>query len=160
MAMRKNRQMQLILILAICVSIVGISLGFAAFSNTLTISSSAIVKPDQKDFFLRAYGLAEANMDEDLWSYEPYKSTNISKPFIYGGSATDAIIESSNCENGKNDIKSCYFGADEIFIVLGRNIKGHCTISCGDKKDVEKIVPVDTGTFMPILCFAEVKVDE
>ena len=28
------------------------------------------------------------------------------------------------------------------------------------KKDVEKIVPVDTGTFMPILCFAEVKVDE
>ena len=63
-------------------------------------------------------------------------------------------------ENGKNDIKSCYFGADEIFIVLGRNIKGHCTISCGDKKDVEKIVPVDTGTFMPILCFAEVKVDE
>ena len=102
--MRKNRQMQLILILAICVSIVGISLGFAAFSNTLTISSSAIVKPDQKDFFLRAYGLAEANMDEDLWSYEPYKSTNISKPFIYGGSATDAVIESSNGENGKNEI--------------------------------------------------------
>lgn len=48
--MEKQRQIKLISILALVVAAVGISLGFAAFSNTLRISSSATVRPDSSTF--------------------------------------------------------------------------------------------------------------
>lgn len=44
--MEKNRMSQIIAIVALVVSVVGLSIGFAAFSNTLKIQSSATVKPD------------------------------------------------------------------------------------------------------------------
>ena len=102
--MRRNRQSKIVVILVLCLSVVGLTLGFAAFSNTLTISSSAIVKPDQKEFLLKAYGLAEPNLSQDVWSYEPYILETRSKPLTFGGSASDAIIESYFDENGRNKI--------------------------------------------------------
>lgn len=45
--MEKNRTVQLIAILALVVGVVGLSIGFAAFSNTLKIKSSATVAPDK-----------------------------------------------------------------------------------------------------------------
>lgn len=48
--MEKNRSSKMIAIAALLVAIVGLSLGFAAFSNTLTISSSANVKPNDDTF--------------------------------------------------------------------------------------------------------------
>lgn len=45
--MEKNRTVQLIAILALVVGIIGLSIGFAAFSNTLKIKSSATVAPDK-----------------------------------------------------------------------------------------------------------------
>ena len=45
--MEKNRSGQFIALLALIVAIVGVSVGFAAFSSALSIQSSANVTPDQ-----------------------------------------------------------------------------------------------------------------
>ena len=44
--MEKNRKIQIIAIVALIVGIVGLSIGFAAFSSVLNIQTSANVKPD------------------------------------------------------------------------------------------------------------------
>lgn len=48
--MEKNRNAQIIAILALVVGVVGLSVGFAAFSNTLKIKPSADVTPDKSSF--------------------------------------------------------------------------------------------------------------
>ena len=48
--MNRERQIKILVIVALVVSIVGISLGFAAFSNLLKISSSATVNPNDSSF--------------------------------------------------------------------------------------------------------------
>ena len=55
--MRKQQKQKVMAIVALCISVLGLTLGFAAFSNTLTISSSATVTPDSKDFKLVLYGV-------------------------------------------------------------------------------------------------------
>lgn len=45
-----ERNSKVMAIVALCVGVVGLSLGFAAFSNTLTIKSSASVAPDSSTF--------------------------------------------------------------------------------------------------------------
>ena len=45
-----ERSSRVIAVVALCVAVVGLSLGFAAFSNSLTISSDANVKPDASTF--------------------------------------------------------------------------------------------------------------
>jgi hypothetical protein len=48
--MEKNRKIQVIAIAALVVGVVGLTIGFAAFSNVLTIKSSANVSPDASSF--------------------------------------------------------------------------------------------------------------
>lgn len=48
--MEKNRSSKVIAIVALLVAVGGLSLGFAAFSNTLRISSNANVKPSSNTF--------------------------------------------------------------------------------------------------------------
>ena len=48
--MEKNRGSRVIAIIALIVAVTGLTVGFAAFSNSLTISSSANVKPDPDTF--------------------------------------------------------------------------------------------------------------
>ena len=48
--MENERSSKVVAIVALCVGVVGLSLGFAAFSSTLTISSSAGVKPNSETF--------------------------------------------------------------------------------------------------------------
>ena len=48
--MERDRSARIIAIVALCVAIVGLSIGFAAFSNNLTIKSNAKVSPNQNDF--------------------------------------------------------------------------------------------------------------
>ena len=45
-----ERSSRVIAVVALCVAVVGLTLGFAAFSNTLTISSDANVTPDASTF--------------------------------------------------------------------------------------------------------------
>ena len=47
---RKYRQTQIITIIALVVVMLGVSVGFAAFSNVLTIGTTAAVKPDSSTF--------------------------------------------------------------------------------------------------------------
>ena len=109
--MKQNKQSRIVAILALCVSIVGLTLGFAAFSNTLTISSSATVKPDQKEFLLKAYGVEDTSISDDFYfsglyaEAESYTSNSVSKAFVSEGiSAEDAIISSSFTDSGSNKI--------------------------------------------------------
>lgn len=48
--MERDRGTKIIAIIALCVAVIGLSVGFAAFSNNLTISSSATVSPKETDF--------------------------------------------------------------------------------------------------------------
>ena len=106
--MKQSKQSRIVAILALCVSVVGLTLGFAAFSNTLTISSSATVKPDQKEFLLKAYGVGDIYSNGrvvDIDYPEAYTSSTISKAFAGDGiSGEDAIISSSFTDSGSNKI--------------------------------------------------------
>ena len=48
--MERDRSAKIIAIVALCVAIVGVSVGFAAFSNEVTINSNATVSPNASDF--------------------------------------------------------------------------------------------------------------
>ena len=48
--MERERSTKIIAIVALCVAIVGLSIGFATFSNNLTINSNAKVTPNSSDF--------------------------------------------------------------------------------------------------------------
>ena len=48
--MERNRGSKIIAVVALVVAVFGLTLGFAAFSNTLTISSSAYVSPSSENF--------------------------------------------------------------------------------------------------------------
>lgn len=48
--MERNRSSKIIAVVALVVAVFGLTLGFAAFSNTLTISSSAYVSPSSDNF--------------------------------------------------------------------------------------------------------------
>ena len=52
-------------IVALCVAALCLTLGFAAFSNTLTISSSATVTPEEADFKIVNEGKYTAYMTKD-----------------------------------------------------------------------------------------------
>lgn len=81
--MKKKQTSKIIAIIALCVAVVGITLGFAAFSNTLTISSSATVSPNSSDFKMTIYGISSPlDNDMDLWYEETYDSINTSIPKI------------------------------------------------------------------------------
>ena len=46
----ENRGSKMVAVIALCVAVVGVTLGFAAFSNSLTIKPSADVTPDESTF--------------------------------------------------------------------------------------------------------------
>ena len=48
--MERDRSAKIIAIVALCVAVAGLSIGFAAFSNDLTIKSNASVTPNPNDF--------------------------------------------------------------------------------------------------------------
>ena len=79
--MRKDKKQKLIAIVALTISVLGLTLGFAAFSNTLTISSSATVTPDASDFKMRVYGADTNNEDFADVSIESYTLRNKSVPY-------------------------------------------------------------------------------
>lgn len=63
--MEKNRQIKMMFIIALVLSITAMTLGFAAFSTTLNISSSASVTPNSDAFNIKIYGLDNAEAFSD-----------------------------------------------------------------------------------------------
>ena len=85
--MEKGRKIKILSIIALVVSIIGMTLGFAAFSSTLTISSSASVTPNASDFNFVVYGIGDDVEYEAIGVDIPldsnlYSSTVSSKPFF------------------------------------------------------------------------------
>ena len=95
--MRKEKQ-KLIAIIALTLSVLGLTLGFAAFSNTLTISSSATVTPDSGDFKLVFYGVEnDKNFDQTGDPMTEITSPVKSEPRTFGKvTATTAIIDNES----------------------------------------------------------------
>lgn len=102
--MRKDRKIKILSIVALVLAIIGMSLGFAAFSSTLTISSSATVTPNSNDFKVAVYGLKSlsgfdieevftSGPDMTQWSSD-YASALDS--YNTGVSATNAVIDNTN----------------------------------------------------------------
>ena len=88
----KEKQSKLVAILALCVSVVGLTLGFAAFSNTLTISSSATVSPNESDFNINVYGISDFKGDT-------YAGTNSLPPIELYTSETTSVANKSSSIN-------------------------------------------------------------
>lgn len=86
--MEKHRQVKMLSIIALIVAVAGMTLGFAAFSTTLNISSSATVTPNSEDFKIVAYGLPEgydeALIQGNLIAIEEYTSTTSVHPVLGG----------------------------------------------------------------------------
>ncbi|MBQ2910090.1 MAG: hypothetical protein IJE53_04735 [Bacilli bacterium] len=76
--MRKDRKIQMLSIVALVLAITGMSLGFAAFSSTLSISSSATVTPNSDDFSITFLGLDENGEYTSESSIYPISENNIS----------------------------------------------------------------------------------
>lgn len=83
--MNRNRQTKLIAIIALTLSVCGMTLGFAAFSATLTISSSATVNPNTEDFkIVTSASKTDINV------------TEITPTLEGGATATTAVITNGN----------------------------------------------------------------
>lgn len=87
--MEKDRSTKVIAIVALLVGVVGLSLGFAAFSNTLTISSSAEVTPDPTTF-----NVDFSATQTGAVSTSPVTPT-LTPTGVTGFEATDATIDNS-----------------------------------------------------------------
>ena len=64
--MRRRQKTKTVAIIALTISVLGLTLGFAAFSNVLTISSSATVTPNESDFKLQLYGMPRTYYDDEF----------------------------------------------------------------------------------------------
>ena len=83
--MEKNRDSKVIAVIALIVGVLGLSLGFAAFSNTLTIKSSADVT------------MSSENFDVDFSSISTDVETSNIVPKIVGDMTADsAVIDNSS----------------------------------------------------------------
>ena len=90
--MEKTRQMKILSIIALVVAIAGMTLGFASFSTTLSISSSATVIPNSEDFkVVLSWSETDSNVKNLSYIAEggatvhALLSENKDKPLFYKG---------------------------------------------------------------------------
>lgn len=86
--MNYNKGYKLAAIAALILGIIGVSLGYAAFSNTLTIRSSAEVKPDSSAFNVDFSSSSSAVQTNDI--------TPTLSAVVTGFTATDAEIDNTS----------------------------------------------------------------
>lgn len=94
--MEKDRNTKIIAIAALLVGVVGLSLGFAAFSNTLTISSSAEVTPDENTFNVDFSATTSGDKSE-----APVVPVLTPSTAVTGFSADEATIDNSGAGTPK-----------------------------------------------------------
>ena len=94
--MEHNRKQKVLMIVALVLGIASLSLGFAAFSSTLNISSSASVTPNSTDFKIKIYGYSETTI-ENLFNINAYTSETLSYGFDNNtGKLLDAVASINN----------------------------------------------------------------
>ena len=106
--MKKRRKIKLLSIIALVIAVAAMTLGFAAFSATLNISSSAIVGADSEKFKIKIYGFESVdNFNLFIEDFDNYgvvsnqylsQTKNIGIVFDSTGAITaeDAIIDNSS----------------------------------------------------------------
>lgn len=140
--MEKNRSGQVIAIIALVVGVVGVSIGFSAFSNALKIQSSATVTPD-KD-----------TLNVDFSSSDQSVEANEITPVVTGSiQATNATINNTSdptisnlsatfTEPGQTATYSFYaYNAGELTAYLKSIIYGNAT-----GETVTKVCKAKEGT--------------
>lgn len=121
-----NRQHKIYIIIALVIAISSMTIGFAAFSNTLTISSSATVTPNNDDFKMVIYGMKDANSAEEFnatWQLnDNYLDNNISYPAGYNiGESSQAIINNTNMSISNINAKFSDKYADVAYYFIIKN---------------------------------------
>ena len=122
--MVKTQKTKMIAIIALVVAICGMTLGFAAFSNTLTISSSATVTPNDSDFNMKAYGVFDlSKMFENVNNLSQYASDVSASGFVVAGGTADVPPSPSTAiidNNGKvitiSSVSAELTGADQRIV--------------------------------------------
>lgn len=111
--MEKDRRIKILSIVALVLAITGMSLGFAAFTSTLTISSSATVTPNSDDFKIVAYGIPTDlissinSIDELIDNKDIYTSPTNSYPVMgdqIGNHTTPKSASVANITSQSNNI--------------------------------------------------------
>lgn len=134
--MKRERQTKWVSIIALCVAVVGLTLGFAAFSNTLTISSSATVSPNASDFKITVLGLNEeagnSDLEEEILDINNYITT-ASYPRVgtsigsggekidHNNTATPAVIDNNNLTISNISVNMSYVGEFGVYYFVLRN---------------------------------------
>ena len=111
--MKRNNKEKILSIIALVIALSGLTIGFAAFSSTLTISSSATVTPNPDDFDINIYGFKDIEslnkIYQDRIILDEYLDASKSIGSNYGrtnstASGTDAIID--NITKNQIEIKN------------------------------------------------------
>lgn len=85
--MKKDKTAEVLTVIAICIGVLGLSIGFSAYSQTLTIRSSAEVIPNLEDFKM------EFSTRSDAVSTDPVEP--VVTGTVDGAEATNAIIDTN-----------------------------------------------------------------
>lgn len=116
--MEKNRQVKILSIIALVLAITGMTLGFAAFSTTLNIASSASVSPNSDDFNIKIYGIDDFSQfsTSDYKNPNIYTSSSLSLPLV-DVAALNVISADNAVINGHSlSVSSSFSGAGENYV--------------------------------------------
>ena len=94
--MKKRREIQILSIVALVIAVAGMSIGFAVFSTTLNISSSATVSPNADEFNIDILCIGEEitnlNSFDDFVNPDLYTSRDFVYPVIFKGDVYSSSI--------------------------------------------------------------------
>ncbi len=101
--MENKRQTKTLTIVALALTLVALTVGFAAFSQSLTISSDATVTPNEEDFKITIYGMKDAESANDFGTHLEFRDELFSTTVSYHSppaneeiSGTAATIDNTN----------------------------------------------------------------
>ena len=121
--MMYQRKQKLIVIVALVIAIVGMSLGFAAFSSTLNISSSASVTPDSGSFYLGFYPSTTPTLDDALLAPTTSGGATGSSVTLSSGSTTISGLTANFTEPGQTITYNFYVGNESEYDAYLRGIE-------------------------------------
>lgn len=132
--MEKQRNGQVIAIAALIVGVIGLSVGFAAFSNTLNIKSEAAVSPDKNSFNVDfSSSSTEVLAGEITPSVTPTTLTATKALIDNSGDPTISNLKATFTEPGQKAVYSFYAynkGELDAFLksIVYSNVKGSSSV--------------------------------
>ena len=121
--MRTDRKIKIIIMITLMVAIVGMSLGFAAFSASLNISSSASVTPDSGSFYLGFYPSTTPTLDDALIAPTTSGGATGSSVTLSSGSTTISGLTANFTEPGQTITYNFYVGNESEYDAYLRGIE-------------------------------------